>query len=205
MLGTLFIVSAASGAGKTTLVSALVDELSDIAVSVSHTTRAKRPGEVQGRDYHYIDTNTFTAMQKRGEFLESAQVFNHYYGTSSAAVLQNLRAGIDVIVEIDWQGARQLEQLEFEAVKIFIMPPSLEILRHRLQNRATDSQEVIEDRLAKANKENSHYDEYHYLLVNDDFDQTLTSFTSIILAERSRLAKQKLKYSALLAALVQAG
>lgn len=200
--GTLFTVSAPSGAGKTSLVTALVDSLAGIQVSVSHTTRAQRPGEVDGVNYHFIDQATFTRMLAETEFLEHAQVFTNYYGTSRSWVENALAAGVDVILEIDWQGAQQVRKILADTVSVFILPPSRETLLHRLTGRGQDSDEVIAKRMAEAKSEISHYVESHYLLVNDQFDTALAEFRSIIVAERQKILRQAEKHQALIASLL---
>ena len=189
--GSLFTVSAPSGAGKTSLVSALVNSLSDVCVSVSHTTRPRRPGEECGVNYHFTDRETFESMLSADAFLESAEVFGNLYGTSRAAVEQQLARGLDVILEIDWQGARQVRELMPGCVSIFILPPSREALEKRLFDRGQDSEEVIARRLAAAEEEMSHYRENDYLIVNDEFETALQQLSSIILANRLRLAQQQ--------------
>ena len=159
-LGTLYIVSAPSGAGKTSLVKALLERLRGVEVSVSHTTRAPRPGERDSVDYHFIDKVAFESLVQAGEFLEYAQVFDNYYGTSKASVFERLDAGLDVILEIDWQGARQVARAAPQAVKVFILPPSRDALRERLTARGQDSDTVIERRMRDAVIEMSHYQEY---------------------------------------------
>lgn len=191
MHGQLFIVSAPSGAGKTSLVHALVGALPDIAVSVSHTTRPMRPGEVQGRDYHFVDETSFAAMAERGEFLEHALVFGNRYGTSRGAVDTTLAQGIDVVLEIDWQGARRVRQLKPDAVSVFIMPPSLPELRRRLERRGKDGAEVIARRMEAARREMSHFDEYQYLVVNDDFERAREDLQAIVRAARLATPRQR--------------
>jgi guanylate kinase len=200
--GTLFIISAPSGAGKTSLVKALLEQTDGIVVSVSHTTRAMRPGERDGVDYHFVDVATFTRIQQEGGFLESAQVFDNYYGTSQVAVENTLRAGRDVILEIDWQGARQVRQLFTQAVGIFILPPSKQALRERLTQRAQDDNSVIERRMRDAVTEMSHYDEFDYLLVNEDFATALAELRTVILAQRNRQARQAIVLKGQLAELL---
>jgi guanylate kinase len=204
-IGTLFVVSAPSGAGKTSLVKALVSSDPAIRVSVSYTTRQPRPGEVDGRDYHFVDRDTFQAMVAAGEFLEHACVFDNYYGTSRSAVLSRLEAGQDVILEIDWQGARQVRALAPAAVGIFILPPSVDVLRQRLQARRQDSPEVIERRMQGALSEMSHYDEYDYLVINGDFDAALADLRAIVQARRLRTRAQARSRAALLAELLAGG
>ncbi|MFT5483520.1 MAG: guanylate kinase [Halieaceae bacterium] len=188
--GTLFIVSAPSGAGKTSLVNALVEALEDIQVSVSHTTRPMRPGEVDGINYHFVDQQAFVTMTSAGEFLEQATVFGNSYGTSQAWVEATLAIGRDVILEIDWQGADQIRHLIPETVSIFILPPSRAALRQRLEGRGQDSDEIIEGRLAAAVSEISHYADTNYLVVNDDFDTALTDLIAIVRACHLQSAKQ---------------
>lgn len=200
--GTLFTVSAPSGAGKTSLVAALVSSTDNVQVSVSHTTRAIRPGEQDGINYHFVTAERFTDMLGRAEFLEHAQVFANYYGTSKAWVEETLRSGKDVILEIDWQGAQQVRRLLPEAVSVFILPPSQETLLKRLTGRGQDSEQVIAARMAEAKNEISHYVESDYLIVNDDFKLALYEFRAILTAERLRLANQAQKHQALLSSLL---
>lgn len=189
--GTLYIVSAPSGAGKTSLVKALLQRDSLISVSVSHTTRAPRPGEVEGWDYYFVSPETFDTMVADGAFLEHAKVFSNRYGTSRAAVESTLAEGKDVILEIDWQGAQQVRELMPEAVSVFILPPSREALEDRLNNRGQDSAEVIAQRMAQAVDEMSHYGEYDFLVVNDRFEQALNELAAIFLCRRQTLARQR--------------
>lgn len=189
--GTLFVVSAPSGAGKTSLVKALRECVSDLRVSVSHTTRAMRPGEIDGQDYFFVDTAAFERMIAQGAFLEHARVFDNYYGTAQAAVEECLKRGEDVILEIDWQGARQIRSLIPESIGIFIVPPSREILRQRLKGRGQDSEAVIERRMSDAIAELSHYPEYDYLVVNDDFPRALECLRDIVHANRLRICRQE--------------
>ena len=190
MSGTLYIVSAPSGAGKTSLVRQLIQQISNLTLSVSHTTRESRNGESEGVDYHFISPEKFVEMVEGAEFLEHAQVFNHYYGTSEAWVKEQLKSGQDVILEIDWQGATQVRRLMPNARSIFILPPSRAVLEERLRNRGTDSDQVIERRLAEAKKEMSHYSEADYLVINDDFDRALAQLESILLSNRSKIGPQ---------------
>lgn len=168
--GILYIVSAPSGAGKTSLVKALIESLANVRVSVSHTTRAMRPGETHGVNYHFVAHETFTEMLERSEFLEHAQVFDNLYGTSQRWLEQTLADGYDLILEIDWQGAQQVRRLMPAAKSIFILPPTQQALRQRLINRGQDSDETIERRMLEAVSEMSHYVEYDYLVINDDFE-----------------------------------
>ena len=196
--GTLFVISAPSGAGKTSLVRALVDSLKGVAVSVSHTTRAMRPGETDGVHYHFVAKAEFLAMVERGEFLEHAQVFDNFYGTSQASVEQQLRDGLDVILEIDWQGAEQVRRLMPDCQSIFILPPSHAALEQRLRARGQDSDEVIARRMRDAVNEMSHYAEFDYLVINDDFDTALIELRSIFRADRARLVRKQAMYEDLL-------
>jgi len=193
--GTLYIVSAPSGAGKTTLVGALLKNMPDIKASISHTTRPMRPGEKEGVNYHFVSEEMFLSLINKEAFLEYAQVFNHFYGTSKEWVEKTLSEGIDVILEIDWQGAEQIRDLIPESKSIFILPPSLEALEERLIKRGQDDPTVIKRRLAAAKEEISHYMMADYLLINDGFDETLVEFNSIILHERLKLQSQKQKKS----------
>ncbi|AMX03872.1 guanylate kinase [Microbulbifer thermotolerans] len=200
--GTLFTVSAPSGAGKTSLVKALVDSDSQVTVSVSHTTRPMRPGERDGVNYHFVDRDAFVEMLNRNAFLEHAQVFDNFYGTSREWVEQTLASGRDVILEIDWQGAAQVRRLLPDTVGIFILPPSQQALRERLTGRGQDEQSVIEKRMAQAIDEMSHYVEADYLVINDNFDEALRELRAIVTAQRSRLQCQQQRHGALLEALL---
>ena len=197
-LGTLYTVSAPSGAGKTSLVSALVKSNPEVCVSVSHTTRPIRPGEVNGVNYHFVDHATFEEMIEASAFLEHALVFNNLYGTSQQWVEETLRQGIDVILEIDWQGAKQVRHLMPETVSLFILPPSLACLRQRLTGRGTDPKEVIDARMAEAISEMSHYVEADYLIINDDFTIALAQLQALITSQHLRLARQVEKHTALI-------
>lgn len=188
--GTLFTVSAPSGAGKTSLVSALVDSCEALKVSVSHTTRAQRPGETDGSNYHFVSEATFLEMLGRTEFLEHARVFGNLYGTSQIWVEQQLVAGTDVILEIDWQGAQQIKHLLPASRSIFILPPSRETLQQRLTNRGQDEADIIEARMSEAIQEMSHYAESDYLVVNDVFEQAHGDLQAIIASQRLRTDKQ---------------
>ncbi len=207
-IGTLFIISSPSGAGKSSLLSALLQQHNSdgrMQISISHTTRAMRPGEENGVHYHFVDKAEFQAQIARNAFFEWAEVFGNYYGTSRETIERCLSQGIDVFLDIDWQGARQIRALMPEARSIFILPPSLPILEQRLHGRGQDSAEVIANRMAKATDEMSHYDEYDYLIINDDFADSLTRLASIVTAERSRLAAQRLLHGDLLAQLLANG
>lgn len=197
-VGTLYIISAPSGAGKTSLVRALLQRNAGIGVSVSHTTRAMRPGEQDGVNYHFVDQPGFEAMVERGEFFEHAWVFDRHYGTSRVEVEKRLAVGEDVILEIDWQGARQVREQAPDAESIFILPPSREALRERLSGRGTDDEAVIERRMRDAVSEMSHYDEYGHVIINDTFEHALTELECIVHARRSRLDKMRARYATLL-------
>jgi len=191
--GTLFIVSAPSGAGKSSLISALLSRFNGddrLRLSVSHTTREPRPGEVDHVNYHFVDNEEFEQLIARNAFYEYAKVFDHYYGTSREIVEKWLEQGKDVLLDIDWQGARQIRKQTPQAKGIFIIPPSLAELRNRLDKRNTDSPSVIEGRMQKATAEISHYNEYDYIIINDDFDESILCMRSIILSERARLEKK---------------
>ena len=201
--GTLYILSAPSGAGKSSLLRALLEKMgSELAISVSHTTRYPRPGEVDGKDYHFVDGVAFEGMVSRGEFLEHAQVFDNHYGTSRQAVADQLATGIDVILEIDWQGARTVRELMPGAVSIFILPPSREALQQRLQDRGQDDDEVIARRMRDAVNEMSHYDEYDYLVINAVFQEALDELVLIMRSGQMRLAPQCGRHAALLSDLL---
>lgn len=188
--GNLYIVAAPSGGGKTSLVRHLVTTLDDIVISISHTTRAMRPGESDGVDYFFIDEDQFITMVNNNAFVEHARVFNHFYGTSTEQIAQRLEQGIDVVLDIDWQGAEQIRRIFPDAVSIFIIPPSLEALKQRLMNRRQDNEGVISDRMTKAQDELSHYPEFDYLIVNDNFEHAAVELRSIVIANRLRMAGQ---------------
>ena len=201
--GTLYTVSAPSGAGKTSLVKALIEADSQVTVSVSHTTRPMRPGEIEGINYHFVDRDEFVAMLGQNAFLEHAQVFDNFYGTSRAWVEETLASGRDVILEIDWQGAAQVRKLMPETVGIFILPPSQQALLERLTGRGQDDQAVIDKRMAQAIDEMSHYVETDFLVINDDFTTALNELRAIMVAERQRLGRQQEQHSALLQSLLR--
>ncbi|NEX17574.1 MAG: guanylate kinase [Halochromatium sp.] len=188
--GILFVVSAPSGAGKTSLVAALLKNDPALKLSVSYTTRPRRPGEIDGSHYHFIDHARFEAMVAAQAFVEYARVFDNAYGTAEASLRETLEQGQDLLLEIDWQGARQVRERFPEAVSIFIVPPSLAALEERLRGRGQDSDGVIRDRMAKARDELSHWDEYGYLVVNDQFEQALAELGAILQAERLRTLQQ---------------
>lgn len=200
--GNLFIVAAPSGGGKTSLVRNLVTTLENIEVSVSHTTRTMRPGEKNGIDYFFVDEKEFLSMVNENAFLEHAQVFNHLYGTSMAQISERLKRGIDVVLDIDWQGAAQIRRSFPAAVSIFIIPPSIDELKQRLMNRKQDKDEVISDRMKKAQDEMSHYPEFDYLIVNDSFEHAAMELGAIVIANRLRIERQVNKQSKLLSFLM---
>ena len=200
--GTLYTISAPSGAGKTSLVKALLEQDLQAQVSISHTTRPQRLGEQDGKDYYFVNQVEFLAMLNKGEFLEHAQVFQNYYGTSKSWVEQTLLTGKDVVLEIDWQGAQQVRRLFPDTQGIFILPPSRATLKDRLLGRGQDDNSVIERRMQEAISEMSHYVDAQWLVVNDDFEQALGELLSIMSAQRLRLDMQQYKYETLLADLL---
>jgi guanylate kinase len=204
MSGLLFVVTAASGTGKTSLVKALLERLNDLKVSVSHTTRPMRVGEQHGVHYHFTSTDEFLNKVAEGGFIEHAEVFGNYYGTSHEAVSAQLSAGHDVLLEIDWQGAEQVRRLFPESIQIFIVPPTRAALRERLSNRGQDSAEVIERRLAGSVDEMRQYVNFDYLIVNDVFEDALHELEAIIIANRLRLSQQTRRQAALLEQLFNA-
>lgn len=198
----LFTISAPSGAGKTSLVKALLAKKPDqIGVSVSHATRHKRPGEIDGKDYHFVSIQQFEQMVANDEFLEHARVFDNYYGTSQQSVEAVQAQGKHVILEIDWQGARQIKQKIPQTIPIYILPPSRETLLQRLTDRATDDTGVIERRMAAADAEMSHYSDAEFLVINDDFEQALYELECIIVGQGLTLERQKTRYPKLIGAI----
>jgi len=190
--GLIFIVSAPSGAGKTSLVKALIEQTSDIRVSISHTTRAKRPGEVDGVHYYFVDQAKFIALRNEQAFIEDAEVFGHYYATSKMEIEKAINQGQDIVLDIDWQGAKQVKDLFPEhSVGIFLLPPSKAILKERLERRAQDHPEVIANRLAAANSEMQHYRDYDYVIINDKFEHALDDLKAAVRAERLKKARQE--------------
>lgn len=194
MTGNLYIFSAPSGAGKTSLVKALLAEVDNICVSISHCTRKPRPQEEHGKDYFFVDEQQFLNMAKQSEFIEYAKVFDNYYGTSHAFIDEQLEKGIDVILEIDWQGAQQVRKLKPEAKSLFILPPSIDELKARLTNRSQDASEIIEKRMHQAQAEISHYPEYDFIIMNDEFAKALEELKALIISQRLTLKKQKARY-----------
>ncbi|KTD48591.1 guanylate kinase [Legionella rubrilucens] len=202
LLGNIFIVAAPSGGGKTSLVKHLIGALDDIEVSISHTTRAIRPGEKEGVDYFFVDEKRFLEMVNDNDFVEHAQVFNHYYGTSVAQINARLSAGIDVVLDIDWQGAQQIRRIFPQAISIFVVPPSLDVLKQRLQERKQDKEDVIADRMHRAQDELSHFSEFDYLIVNDEFEKAASDLKAIVKANRLTLQRQSAKVGKLLSFLL---
>jgi len=184
--GNLFIVAAPSGAGKSTLVNAVLADDHNLTLSVSFTTRAPRPGEVDGREYHFVDLPTFQAMQKRGEFLECAEVHGNHYGTSQKWIADTRATGRDIVLEIDWQGAQQVRKLFPEAVEIFILPPSMAELERRLRSRGKDSEDSIRQRLHNAREEIAHVREFDYVIINKDFEHARSDLAAVVRAVRLR-------------------
>ncbi len=194
--GSLFIVAAPSGAGKSSLVNALLAEDRNLALSVSYTTRPPRPGELDGREYHFVDAGTFAAMLERGEFLESAEVHGNRYGTSERWIGQARSRGLDIVLEIDWQGAQQVRKAFPDCVSIFILPPPppLEQLERRLRGRGQDSEEAIRRRLQNARDEISHAAEFDYVIINNEFDEARRDLAAIVRASRLTLSRQAARH-----------
>lgn len=199
--GNIYVVTAPSGAGKTTLVAALLAADPLIKLSVSYTTRAPREGEIDGKHYHFVGREQFLQMLQRGEFLESAEVYGNYYGTSQHWIQQQLDAGNDILLEIDWQGAQQVRVLFPQAIGIFILPPSLEVLEQRLRSRAKDSDESIVRRMASAREEISHVESFDYVIVNHMVDDAVRDLVSVVRSQRLRIDAQTRRHAALLASL----
>ncbi|MFZ2854634.1 MAG: guanylate kinase [Rhodocyclaceae bacterium] len=202
MAGNLYIVTAPSGAGKTTLVRLLLENDPGIRLSISCTTRMPRNGEADGREYHFLDVPDFLARIESGDFLEWAEVHGNYYGTSRSGIEGEMAAGRDVLLEIDWQGAQQVRKLFPAAIGVFILPPSVDELASRLSGRATDSAETIARRLAAARDEMRHMAEFDYVIINDDLQQALTDLLSVVRASRLHYAAQCQRHSQLFAALL---
>jgi guanylate kinase len=200
--GNLFVITAPSGAGKTSLVRALLEADSQAMLSISYTTRPMRPGEVDGKDYHFVGRETFEAMLERGDFLESAEVYGNYYGTSQPWLEGAMHSGSDLILEIDWQGAAQVRKLFPQAVGVFILPPSIDVLRQRLKGRGQDSDEVIARRVAAAKEDMSHVNEFDYVIINNQFDVALQDLLAVFRAERLRLGRQMARHAAMISELI---
>lgn len=202
MTAQLFILSAPSGAGKTSMVRETCSRVDNLTVSVSHTTRPKRPKDTDGVDYHFVDEPAFHEMIAGAEFLEHAKVFDNYYGTSHKSVEDMLKTGTDVLLEIDWQGADQVRRLIPEACSIFIVPPTREALESRLRGRASDSDAVIERRIADAVSDMRHFSNYDYLIINDDFEQAVTELGAIVISKRLKVNRQAEERSDIISALI---
>lgn len=201
-IGKLYIISAPSGAGKTSLVRQLIAEVDGLIVSISHTTRPIRPGEIHGEDYYFVSPIEFQSLLNKQALLEHASVFDNFYGTAKTTVETSLNQGLDVILEIDWQGAQQIKNIRPDSLSIFILPPSTEILEQRLQNRGQDDDHVIARRMRDAVTEMSHYKEFDYILVNDAFEHALTELKSIIIANRLTKDRQQHNLKQLISALL---
>lgn len=202
MTGNLYIVSAPSGAGKTSLVKALLEADPAVHLSISFTTREPRPGEVDGRDYFFVQKEAFLEMEGKGEFLESAHVHGNHYGTSKKWIAEEREKGNDILLEIDWQGAAQVRKLVQGAVGIFILPPSIEALRQRLTGRGQDSHDVIERRVAAARAEMAHVREFDYVIINDNMEEAKRDLASVVRSERLKLARQLASHNELIEALI---
>lgn len=202
MSGLLFVVSAASGTGKTSLVKALLERVNNLHVSVSHTTRGQRPGELDGVHYHFSTKEDFLNLVNEGGFIEYAEVFGNYYGTAQATVKEQLAKGHDVLLEIDWQGAQQVRRLFPESKQIFILPPSQFDLRERLSNRGTDTVDVIEHRLSCAVEDMQQYSNFDYIIINDDFNKALHDLEAVIIANRLVLSQQANRHEKLIQKLI---
>lgn len=202
MSGLLFVVSAASGTGKTSLVKALLERVNNLHVSVSHTTRGQRPGELDGVHYHFSNKKDFLNLVNEGGFIEYAEVFGNYYGTAQATVKEQLAKGHDVLLEIDWQGAQQVRRLFPESKQIFILPPSQFDLRERLSNRGTDAVDVIEHRLSCAVQDMQQYSNFDYIIINDDFNKALHDLEAVIIANRLVLSQQANRHEKLIQKLI---
>jgi guanylate kinase len=198
MSGNLFIISAPSGAGKTSLVHALLEINPQIDLSISYTTRQPRSGEQDGRDYHFVSREVFLAMTGRGEFLESAEVYGNFYGTSQTWISKETEKGRDILLEIDWQGAAQVRRLFPESISVFILPPSIEVLEQRLRGRGKDNHEVIARRMAAVREDVAHVAEFDYVIINDNLNEALRELNAVVLSTRVRRAAQIIRHQALI-------
>jgi len=198
MPGNLFVISAPSGAGKTSLVNALININPQINLSVSYTTRPPRPGERNGKDYHFVSRETFLAMSERGEFLESAEVYGNLYGSSQTWISQENARGRDILMEIDWQGAAQIRRLFPDCISVFILPPSMEALEQRLKGRGKDDSEVISKRLAAVRDDVAHIAEFDYVIINDNLNEALRGLNAVVLSARLKCARQLAVHQALI-------
>jgi guanylate kinase len=201
-MANLFIVAAPSGCGKTSLVKALIEKTENLCVSVSHTTRTARPGEEHGKNYFFVSQQEFDQINQDNGFIESAQVFDNYYGSAKQTVKDLLDSGTDVILEIDWQGARQVKATFDDAIGIFILPPSEAALRERLTDRGQDDKTIVDRRMQDAVSEMQHYNEFDYLVINDDFEVALEDLSQIIHAQRLQLSQQVFNHQSLLNSLI---
>ena len=201
--GILFIITAPSGAGKTTLVKEVLKRIPSLSVSISHTTRPIRPSEINGENYHFVDESTFLRMSSNGDFLEVAEVYGHKYGTSRSYVHKEFEQGNDVILEIDWQGAEQVKNLFQKACSIFILPPSLEELTDRLYKRQQDDSDTIEERMAQAKEVISHFTDADYVVVNDEFDETVDDIVAIVRSQKLRALTQRVNLANLISDLTR--
>ncbi|MCK5896870.1 MAG: guanylate kinase [Cocleimonas sp.] len=201
--GSLYIISAPSGAGKTSLINALIQQDNNITVAISHTTRPARTGEKDGQHYHFIELDAFNHKIKQSHFLEYAEVFGNYYGTSHQSIDAQLESNQDVIVEIDWQGAQQVRKLRADAISIFILPPSVDALAQRLCGRQQDSAAVIKTRLQQSCDDMCHYNEFDYIVINDTFDNAVQDLASIFQSTRMTLAKQQQRHPRFLTEITQ--
>ncbi|MBT3195024.1 MAG: guanylate kinase [Candidatus Ruthia sp.] len=201
-MANLFIIAAPSGCGKTSLVKALIEKVDNLCVSVSHTTRAARPGEVHGKNYFFVSKEAFDEISSNDGFIESAQVFDNHYGSAKQTVKDLLQQGQDVILEIDWQGAQQVKKSFKDAIGIFILPPSISALKERLTDRGQDDQSIIDRRMQDAVSEMQHFDEFDYLVINDDFNIALNDLTHIVYTQRLGLAQQTQQHQDLLEQLI---
>ena len=198
MSGNLFVISAPSGAGKTSLVRALIDSNSQIDLSVSYTTRHPRPGERNGKDYHFVGRDTFLDMAKRGEFVESAEVYGNLYGTSQTWISQEIAKGRDILLEIDWQGAAQIRRLFPECISVFVLPPSLQALEQRLKSRGKDDSDVIARRLAAVRDDVAHVAEFDYVIINDNLKIALRDLNAVVLSATLKCSRQLVRHQALI-------